>query len=133
MYFQLFHHHRHHQQFNYTTMKLNPITTIIATGISALIAFAFYSYVAADNKTMLTVGVFAFLLFTSIGFLSLSLEQPRTTTLVKTISAIFFSLALVLHIVAAFLKFTQPTYIIFVGLLALVYLLITYSIARQKQ
>ena len=93
-------------------MKLNPVTTIIASGLSALIAFAFYTYLPADSKIMLTVGSFAFLLITSVTFLSLSFPQPRTTTLVKTVSSIFFLLGLVLHISAGFLKFNQQSYII---------------------
>jgi len=114
-------------------MKLNPVTTIIAAGLSALLAFAFYSYSPSDSKVMLTVGSFIFLLITSVAFLSLSFQQPRTTTLIKTVSTIFFVLGFGLHITAGLLKFNQQNYIISVGLLSLVYLLIAYSIARQKQ
>lgn len=114
-------------------MKLNTITTAIAAGLSALLAFAFYSYSPSDSKIMLTVGAFLFLLITSVASLSISFQQPRTTTLIKTVSGIFFLLGLGLHITAGVLNFNQQNYIISVGILSLIYLLITYSIARQKQ
>lgn len=113
-------------------MKLNFILTIIATGICLLIAYAFYTYSPTDTKMMFSIGSFLFLLFSSIGFISLSFNQPRTTTNIKTISGIFFFLGLTLNIVGSMLDFRQATYVVTLGLLFMIYLLLSYSIARQK-
>ena len=80
-----------------------------------------------------TVGSFAFLLVSGIGLIPLSFKQPRTTINVKTLSGIFFLLGLILNILSSALKLKVPIYIITSGLLFLVYLLVSYSIARQKQ
>ena len=80
-----------------------------------------------------TVGSFSFLLVSGIGLLALSFKQQRTTINVRTISFIFFLLGLILNIIASIFKFKAPNYIIIFGLLLLVYLLIAYSIAKQKQ
>lgn len=114
-------------------MKLNFILTIVTICICALIAYAFYSYSPTETKQIYTVGSFVFLLVSGVGLIALSFKQPRTTTNVKTVSGIFFLLGLTLNILSSVLKFKEPTYIITFGLLFLVYVLISYSIARQQQ
>ncbi|MEN9907599.1 MAG: hypothetical protein RLZZ540_740 [Bacteroidota bacterium] len=114
-------------------MKLNSITTIITFGICTLIAYAFYNYSPIETKTMLTIGSFLFLLVSGLGFLSVSFKQSRTTTNIKTISGIFFFIGLALSIVSSVFAFKEPTYIITLGLIFLVYILIAYSITNQQQ
>ena len=114
-------------------MKLNFIFAIITISICLLIAYAFYNYSPTETKMMYTIGSFLFLLVSGIGLISLSFEQPRTTTNIKTVSGIFFFLGLTLNILGSVFSFKEPNYIIVVGLLFLMYVLIGYSIARQKQ
>lgn len=114
-------------------MKLNFILTVIIICICSLIAYAFYIYAPTENKMVFTIGSFSFLLVSGIGLLALSFKQPRTTINVKTISMLTFLIGLILNIIAAIFKFKEPNYIIIFGLLLLFYLLLIYSIAKQKQ
>ena len=114
-------------------MKLNFILTIVTICICSLIAYAFYTYSPNDTKLIYTVGSFLFLVVSGVGLISRSFKQPRTTTNIKTVSGIFFFVGLTLNILGGVLKFKEPTYIITFGLLFLIYVLISYSIARQQQ
>lgn len=114
-------------------MKINFIRTIISIAISALVAYGFYSFYEGTNLLLLTCGSFIGLAITLFWSLSISLLQARTTTVVRTISGIFFVVFLVSNLIFSFLNFTRPAYVIINGILMLLYILISYSIAREKQ
>lgn len=114
-------------------MKINFIKTIIAIGVSGLIAYGFYSFHKTDNKLLLSTGSFVFLLLTLLFTLSISFSLPRTTTMVRTVSGIFFIVAFVINMTFSFFNFSTPIYIIVNGIALMTYVLIAYSISRAKQ
>jgi hypothetical protein len=114
-------------------MKINFIKSIIALSTSGLIAYGFYSFHNSDNKVLLCAGSFVFILLTLLFTIGISFDLPRTSTMVRTVSAIFFVVALTSNITFSFVSFSVPLYVITNGLLILLYTLISYSIAKAKQ
>lgn len=114
-------------------MKINLAQTVIAFGISILIAYGLYSFHHGENKILLSVGSFLFLSVSLILSLGLNFEEPRTTTNIKIVSIIFFFVALTSNVIFNFLKFSEAGYIIINGLLILIYISIVYAIFRAKQ
>jgi hypothetical protein len=114
-------------------MKVNFIKSIIAIAVSALIAYGFYSFHDSENKLLLSVGSFMFVAITLLLTIGISFDLPRTSTNVRTVSAIFFLVALASNIIFSFVSFSVPLYIILNGILILIYTLITYSITKAKQ
>lgn len=114
-------------------MKIDLVRTIVSIGISALIAYGFYSFYEDTNRLLLTYGSLIGLSLTLLWSLGVNLPRPRTTTVVRTISAAFFVVFLISNLVFSFLNFTIPAYAIVNGILMLLYILISYSIASEKQ
>jgi len=114
-------------------MKVNFIKSIIAIAVSGLVAYGFYSFHDSENKLLLSAGSFLFVALTLLLTISISFDLPRTSTNVRTVSAIFFLVALTSNIIFSFVSFSVPLYIIANGILILLYTLITYSIANAKQ
>lgn len=114
-------------------MKLDFIKTIIAIAVSGLIAYGFFSFSTSINKDLLTFGSFFFLIITLTMTIGVNFKLPRTTTMVRTISAIFFTIALISNVVFSFIAFKEAIYIIVNGILFLIYGLTAYSIGKAKQ
>ena len=114
-------------------MKINFVQTIIAIAVSLLIAYGLYSFHESENKILLSVGSFVFLAITLIPTIATSFELPRTSTNVRVISGIFFTVALISNLAFTFLNFSVPSYIIINGILLLIFILIAYSINKAKQ
>jgi len=111
-------------------MKFNPITSAIAIGLSALIAYGFYSFNDNSLKVVLSAGSFIFLgltLLFSIGAGSGSFARNLNT---RTASWFFFFLALASHLLFSFVTFTVPAYVVTHGIMFLLYLLVLYYIIR---
>lgn len=116
-----------------TAMKVNFIKSIIAIAVSGLIAYGFYSFHETGNKLLLSLGSFLFLSLTLLFTLSISFAFPRTTTMIRTVSGIFFAFAFVSNLLFSFFSFSTPIYIIINGIAIMTYALIAYSISRAKQ
>lgn len=114
-------------------MKIDLIKALIAFAISGLIAFGFYTFSSDLNRDLLTIGSLIFLSVTLIFSISISNNLPRTTTLIRITSIIFFIIALISNLLFLFIKFSQEVYIIVNGIMLLIYGLISYSIAKAKQ
>jgi hypothetical protein len=114
-------------------MKLNFVKSIISLAVSSLIAYGFYSFHESNNKLLLTAGSFLFLSLTLLFTFGVSFEQSRTTTMIRTTSAIFFVIAFASNLTFSFFTFSTPIYVIVNGIGFLTYSLITYSISRAKQ
>ena len=113
-------------------MKLNPITTIIATAISAIIAYCLYSWCKSDNQLLIGIGGFVFIATTLIFTISVSFEQPRTTTNIRVLSGVFFVLALISSLIFMLVQFNPPLYILINGIIFLIWLLIVYALKRAN-
>ena len=114
-------------------MKLNFVQTIIAIGVSLLIAYGLYSFHDSENKILLSLGSFIFLAVTLVITIGVNFEKSRTTTNVRVVSGIFFVIAFVSNLLFSFFTFSSPSYIITNGILLLIFVLIVYSINKAKQ
>lgn len=114
-------------------MKINFVQTIIAIAISLLIAYGFYSFHDSENKILLSAGSFVFLATTLVMAIGASFELQRTTTNIRVVSGILFTIAFISNIIFTFINFSVKSYIIINGLLLLVFILIAYSIYTAKQ
>lgn len=114
-------------------MKINSIKAIIAICVSGLISYGFYSFHKTDNKLLLSLGGFLFLSMTLLFTLSISFSLSRTTTMIRTVSGIFFAIAFVSNLLFSFFDFSTPIYVIINGIFIMAYALIAYSISRAKQ
>lgn len=113
-------------------MKLNPITTIIAMAISAIIAYCLYSWCKSDNQILLSIGGFLSLFVTFMFTIGVSFEQNRTTTNIRFLSGVFFAFAFISNMIFAFLQFSVPAYVLVNGILLLIWLLVVYGIKKAN-
>ncbi len=114
-------------------MKINFVLTFIAIALSLLIAYGLYSFHNSENKMLLSAGGFVFLASTLIITIGTSFELPRTTSNIKVISGIFFSIALICNVIFSFINFSAQSYVIINGILFLLFILIAYSVNKAKQ
>lgn len=114
-------------------MKINFVQTIIAIALSFLISYGLYSFHGSENKILLSAGSFIFLATTLIMTIGISFELPRTTTNIRVVSGVFFTIALISNLIFSFINFSVPSYIIINGILLLVFIVISYSINQAKQ
>jgi hypothetical protein len=114
-------------------MKINFVPTIIAIAVSLLISYGLYSFNSTQNKILLSAGSFMFLATALVMTIGISFELPRTTTNVRAVSGLFFTIALIGNLIFTFINFSIPSYVIINGILLLVFLLIAYSINKAKQ
>ena len=108
-------------------MKLNVVKTIIAIAVSVLIAYGLYSFHDSENKVLLSLGSFVFLGMTLVIAIGVNFEQPRTTTNIRVVSGIFFTIALISNLIFSSFTFSIPSYIITNGILLLIFSLTAYS------
>lgn len=114
-------------------MKLDFIKTIIAIAVSGLIAYGFFAFNTSEHKVLLIAGSFIFLTITLVLTIGITFQLPRTTTMVRTVSGIFFTIALLSNIIFSFTNFSKALYVIVNGVLFLVFALIAYSVGKAKQ
>ena len=115
-------------------MKIRVVQTIIALGISVLLAYALYELCHTDGKEMLlAIGGGLCLFLPLVTCLGVRFEQPRTTANVAVVGAVFFVLMLISNVLFAYLPFKTHTFVIVNGILLLLFLLIAYLIAKAKQ
>ena len=113
-------------------MKCNVILTTIAVALSALLAYALYSWCKMTDANLL-VSIFggATLGCTLVTTLGVSFERSRTSVNIKVVSGVFALLFLVSNtIFCCVTSFAYPLYIILNGLLLLMWILIIYSIHK---
>lgn len=114
-------------------MKVNFVKSVIAIAVSGLISYGFFQFHNGENKSLLSLGSFLFTATTLLLSIGINFEFPRTTTMIRTVSGIFFTIAFLSNLFFSFTNFSIPIYVIVNGILALIYLLITYTITRAKQ
>lgn len=114
-------------------MKIDFVKSAIAIAVSGLIAYGFYHFHNGENKSLLSLGSFLFTATTLLFTIGINFEFPRTTTMVRTVSGIFFVISLLNNIIFSFNDFSVPFYVIVNGILALIYILIVYTISKAKQ
>jgi uncharacterized membrane protein YgaE (UPF0421/DUF939 family) len=114
-------------------MKINLIQSIIAVALGALIAYGLFSFHKGENKQLLAIGSFIFLAITLLFATGAQFESARTTTNIRALSGLFFTIALISNSIFTFIDFIVPLYVVINGLLLLVFISILYAINSAKQ
>jgi hypothetical protein len=113
-------------------MKINPVTTAIAVGISALLAYGFYSFNYNTQHALLGIGSFISFTITLFFVLGARFDFYTKNINMRSVSAMFFGIFFTSHVLFSFLKFTQGVYIVVHGVVLLLYFLIIYYMARPQ-
>jgi hypothetical protein len=113
-------------------MKVNKFPLILAFLLASIIAYFFSTYHSNDSVLVIGIGAFLVLFITAASAMSISFDFQRTTTLTKTVSALFFVFFLVSQIVFTHTAFNFPTYILVNGCLLILFLLVIFSIVKSK-
>ena len=114
-------------------MKLDLVKSLIAVAISALLAYACYEICDYDRvQWVITIGAFLTLGITSVFSLGITLEQVRSSTMLKALAWVILIVELITNGIFVFFDFSVPVYVIINGLILLIFALIYNSICRTK-
>ncbi len=118
-------------------MKFNVVPAAIAIAISCLIAYAYYSFWGGVEHTGLhlaTVTVaLVFSCLTLVGAIGVDLGTSRVTTLVRVLSFATFLLGIGVLTLHTMFSASMPLLVISMGLLSLLFLLVSYAVTRSGQ
>ena len=119
-------------------LKINPITTLIAVAICALIAYGFYSFgITSDfhsaHHLIIVFSTFAFSSVTLAATIGINFETSRITTVIRTVSFVFFCVGLIASILLNMFTSSIPLLIITMGILFLIFVLLIYSLSKTDQ
>ena len=114
-------------------MKVDVLKSVIALGISALLAYACYEICDHGSlKMTIATGAFVALAIPSLLAMGLSPKQERRAVVLKTLSWSFFIIEILTNAIFAFCKFSTPTFIIINGIIILLFVVIYSSIFKAK-
>ena len=114
-------------------MKLDVVNSLIAIAISALMAYACYEICVYDRvRLVVTIGAFLTLGITSVFSLGITLEQVRSSTMLKALAWVIRIVEIITNGIFVFFDFSVPVYVIINGLILLIFALIYNSIYRTK-
>lgn len=118
-------------------MKVNTVTTIIATAMSGLIAYGFYAFWggerASDLHYVTTGSALVFSFVTLCSAIGIDFKTNRITTVIRTVSGISFFIGLGALILITKLTDNLPTLIIVMGIFSSLFVLVTYAISKSGQ
>lgn len=113
-------------------MKCNPILTIVAIALSALIAYAFGTITKSEYYILLSVGSFIMLACSNIALLGVSFAKQGTAVNAKIVAGIFSVVFFLSNLIIAFFNFTIAPYVIINGVLFLIFVIAIYSVYKAK-
>ena len=113
-------------------MKLNPVNSLIAIVLSAILAYALWS-LNGDLKNYVVVGAFVFFAGTLVPLIGGSYEYVRSGVNLRVVSGVFFVLGLLINGIFGLLAFSATAYIVTSALVFLVYAFIANALYGTSQ
>ena len=113
-------------------MQINPVNALIAVLLSALIAYALWSF-DGTLANHVAVGAFVFLVATLVPLIGGSYERPRNGFNLRVTSGVFCVIALLDNILFASFDFSATAYIVTTASLFLVYVLLANAVYNARQ
>lgn len=104
-------------------MRFNPINSVIAVLLSALLAYGLWS-LDGSLKNYVAIGGFAYFAGTLVPCLGASFEYTRRGTNLRILSGLFFAVGLAINGLFALMSMAATTYVI---LLAIVFLMYAFA------
>ena len=114
-------------------MKINPFLSLLSLLLAALIAYALYYYCPEEGmKWTLAIcgGIGIFLPWAAT--LGISLEDKKSNVNFKVFSALFALIITGLQMFFAFHAPALPKYLLWSGILLILWLSVAYAMARKK-
>lgn len=114
-------------------MKFDFVRSVIAFGLSALIAYGFYEICDYGGVRWLLT-IISGVILALLGLFSIGLvpKAERIATNLQILSAAMFVVMGVINFVFAFFDFNKPLFIILNGVCLLLYALVAVSIYRKQ-
>lgn len=115
-------------------MKISVIGAVVALLLSGLLAYGCYAMCdTADLQNLITIGAAVQFLCYTLGMFAFRAGDGdgRTTTVVRTFSAVMFVVSIISNFIFACVDFNIPLYIIINGILLILYLYIATGMARE--
>lgn len=113
-------------------MKFNAIPAIIAVCLSALIAYAFYSWSSDEMQIVNCASSAIWSLITLGAAIGISYSESRLSANIKVLSFVFFFILLIANIILAVADSSIQACIIIEGILLLMFLLIAHFMNKAK-
>jgi multisubunit Na+/H+ antiporter MnhC subunit len=112
-------------------MKINPFLSVLSLLLAALIAYALYYYCKAEDlRWLLTIGGGISLFLVWAGTLAVRLENKQRNVNYKVMSSLFALIITAVQIVFAFHAVTSPVYLLWTGILLIIWLILAYVMAK---
>ena len=116
------------------SFKIKFVPLVMALLIALLSSYTCYTYAECrENATIITIGVFLMLFGTLFGMMGFTYEHKRNMTMIRTVSSIFFFIALITNVVFSFLMFTISIYVIINGFIGITYFMSIYYIVKSVE
>lgn len=113
-------------------MKINPVNSLIAVLLSALLAYGLWS-IEGNIRNYVAIGSFVFCVGTLLPLMGASYESARRGINLRVIAGVFLGLGLAINIAVPLLGLSAATYIIVSALVFLVYVFIANAIYGAAQ
>ena len=113
-------------------MKLNPVNFLIALGLSALIAFGFWSF-GSPLRHFVGVGSFVFLAGTLVPFMGMAFDLPRRAVNLRLVCALFFFVGLVINGCSLAFDLSATFYVIASAVAFLIYAFVANAVYSARQ
>lgn len=114
-------------------MRIDFVKSIIAIGISTLLAYACYEICDYERlQWVIAIGALLTLSIPALFALGVSSNQERSSVVLKVLSWTILLVEFVSNGIFVFFDFRIPSYVIINGLIILVFMLIYYSIYQAR-
>lgn len=113
-------------------MKINPINFLIAVLVSAILAYALWSF-GGDLRNHIAVGAFVFFAGTLAPMIGGSYELARNGTNLRVTSAVFFGLGLSINGLFSMIALSATAYIVVSAVVFLLYIFLANAVYGARQ
>ncbi|WP_153111219.1 hypothetical protein [Propionivibrio limicola] len=113
-------------------MKINPVNFLIAVLVSAILAYALWSF-GGDLKNYVAIGAFVFFAGTLAPMIGGSFELSRNSTNLRVTSAVFFVLGLIINGLFSMITFPATAYIVVSAIAFLLYVFLANAVYGARQ
>lgn len=111
-------------------MKFNAVPSAIAVGLACLIAYAFYAF-GGDSRNAVAVCALLFTCMTLLCTIGIDFGSSRSTTVIRTVAGTTFLLGLGALVLLARFSNSIPVLVIIMGIMSLLFMLISYGLTRS--
>lgn len=113
-------------------MKLYPVNLAVAMLLSAVLAYGLWS-AAGYLQYYVAIGGFVFFVLTLVPAIGILIDSGRRATNFKIVCALFFVVALLSNIIFSFMPASETVYLVFHGVVFLIYVFLANAVFSMRQ